>query len=373
MVKERGRGVICTLPFTYIPKRMKIEFIYFVTLWLNAFPVNNGISTKYSPRELLLRWKMDYKKHCRVEVGTYCEVHDEPNPSNTMIRRTHEAIALGPTGNLQGSVKFYCLNTGRVLKRRLFTQMPMPDSIIKRVNQIGEKEGQGQAFKFHNTKNDPFAWTDEVPKDNPQFQGLLDDEAPFPDVYTELPGVELERDAVLEPTDAVEDKPEPAFEQQAAAALENADINIAQCIREGSDRPGVVGVEPGEIVYEIQLDNNVFEANSVEFDKGPAIDGQGEQPVVAEQVADVATVEEDAPDDGAMPAVSDVPPLPNIPAQAAGRYPTQACRSTGDHDPYSNFSPQVQFMQSATCEAQLRRITQARARRSAIGNDGDGT
>ena len=84
VVKERGRGVICTLPFDYIPKRMKIEFIYFVTLWLNAFPVNNGISTKYSPRELILRWRMDYKKHCRVEVGTYCEVHDKPDPSNTM-------------------------------------------------------------------------------------------------------------------------------------------------------------------------------------------------------------------------------------------------------------------------------------------------
>ena len=32
VVKERNRGVVNNLPFTYIPRRMKIEFIYFVTL-----------------------------------------------------------------------------------------------------------------------------------------------------------------------------------------------------------------------------------------------------------------------------------------------------------------------------------------------------
>ena len=116
VVKEQNRGVVNTLPFTYIPRRMKIEFIYFVTLWLNVFPVKSGVSEIFSPREILLRWRMDVKKHCRVLPGSYCEVHDKPNPSNTTASRTHEGIALGLIGNLQGSVKFYCLNTGRVLK-----------------------------------------------------------------------------------------------------------------------------------------------------------------------------------------------------------------------------------------------------------------
>ena len=137
--KERVRGIVCTLPFSHIPRRMKIEFIYFVVLWLNAFPVKSGISSVYSPRELVLRWSMNYKKHCRVLPGEYCEVHDEPEPTNSMISRTHECIALGPTGNLQGSVKFFCLNTGRVLKRRNFTVIPMPPKIIKRVNAIGAR------------------------------------------------------------------------------------------------------------------------------------------------------------------------------------------------------------------------------------------
>jgi hypothetical protein len=100
-LKERMRGLLATLPFTHIPKQMKIGFIYFMVLWLNAFPVKSGISQTFLPRELLVRWWLDYKKHCRVLPGTYCEVHDEPVPTNTMVSRTHEAIALGPTGNLQ--------------------------------------------------------------------------------------------------------------------------------------------------------------------------------------------------------------------------------------------------------------------------------
>ncbi len=83
-IKERTRGLLATLPFEHIPRRMKIEFKYFIMLWLNAFPVKSRISSTFSPCELLVHWKLDYKKHCRVLPGTYCEVHSEPSPSYTM-------------------------------------------------------------------------------------------------------------------------------------------------------------------------------------------------------------------------------------------------------------------------------------------------
>ena len=101
-IKERMRGIVGTLPFKYIPRRLKMEFIYFVVLWLNAFPAKNGILAMYSPQELLVHWKIDYRKHCQVLPGTYCRTHDEPVPMNTMTPRTHKCIACGPTGYLQG-------------------------------------------------------------------------------------------------------------------------------------------------------------------------------------------------------------------------------------------------------------------------------
>jgi hypothetical protein len=47
-VKERTRGVLATLPFEHIPRRRKIEFVYFVVLWLNTFPMQNRVSAVYS-------------------------------------------------------------------------------------------------------------------------------------------------------------------------------------------------------------------------------------------------------------------------------------------------------------------------------------
>ncbi len=65
-LKERMRGLLATLPFIHLPKRMMIEFIYLMVLWINVFPVKSGISQTFSPRELLIRWRLNYKKHCLV-------------------------------------------------------------------------------------------------------------------------------------------------------------------------------------------------------------------------------------------------------------------------------------------------------------------
>ena len=91
-----------------------------------------------------------------MEVGTYYEVHDEPSPSNSTESRTHEGIALGPTRNLQVNIKFYCLNTSWVLKRRNFTPIPLPNSIIGKANTIGKKQNQGRDFRFTDQRNKPF-------------------------------------------------------------------------------------------------------------------------------------------------------------------------------------------------------------------------
>jgi hypothetical protein len=95
-LKEQRQGLLATLPFSKILKQMKIKFIYFIVLWLNAFLVKTGILTMYSPRELLICWQLDSKKHCRVLPGLYCEVHDEPVQTNTMVWRTHKKDCTQP-------------------------------------------------------------------------------------------------------------------------------------------------------------------------------------------------------------------------------------------------------------------------------------
>ena len=69
----------------------------------------------------------------------------------------------------------------------------MPEGEIKKVNAIGACKKQGREFRFLNQQMELCRWTDVVPKDDPEFQGLLEEEEPaaYPDVLAELPGVEL--------------------------------------------------------------------------------------------------------------------------------------------------------------------------------------
>ena len=45
------------------------------------------------------------------------EVHNKPTVINDIPPKTHECIALGPTLNMQGTQKVFCLDMGRVLQR----------------------------------------------------------------------------------------------------------------------------------------------------------------------------------------------------------------------------------------------------------------
>ena len=76
-----------------------------MAFWLNGLPVKSGILRVYSLHEFLLFWQLDVKKHCQILFSKYFKAHDETDLSNGQDVRTHECIALGPTGNAQ-AVKF---------------------------------------------------------------------------------------------------------------------------------------------------------------------------------------------------------------------------------------------------------------------------
>jgi hypothetical protein len=85
-------------------------------MWLNNLPSAMGISTQYSPWELIVRDCLDFKKHCCALFGSYCDVHEENTPTNSMHTCGIPAIYLGPTGNHQGSYFFFSLVTGQIIK-----------------------------------------------------------------------------------------------------------------------------------------------------------------------------------------------------------------------------------------------------------------
>ncbi len=150
---------------------------------------------------------------------------------------------------------------GRMLKQRSFTALPIPMKVIKWVDLIEVQEAQGQEFRFLNWNKDAFTWTDEVPADDPAFQGLLkEEEAVYPNITAELPGVPLEEEAVDHR--AVTDKDEPNFRVLVARALDDANIDPAAYLwaahaaeaQPVAPCPALIDANGDEIIYELMFD-----------------------------------------------------------------------------------------------------------------------
>ena len=109
-------------------------------MWLNVFSRKEGVSNIFSSHGLIRRRQLDYKVHCTVPFGAYCDVHDEPSPSNTSTIRTTGVIALVPNGNLQGGYFFMSLRTWKKLSRRRWTDLHVTDEIIRKVEERGIRE-----------------------------------------------------------------------------------------------------------------------------------------------------------------------------------------------------------------------------------------
>ena len=106
------------------------------------FPRRDGAADTLSPHSLLRGRHVDFAVHCRIPFGVYCEVHEEPSPSNISESRTTGAIALGPNGNLQGGYFFLLLKTGKKLNPRNRTELPVTPKVIKLVEEMGERESK---------------------------------------------------------------------------------------------------------------------------------------------------------------------------------------------------------------------------------------
>jgi hypothetical protein len=154
-VGDVERAISSELPFKHcMPNQFIIHLMMFVTLWINAFPSDSGVSDVYSPREIVTGMKMDYLKHCKARFGSYVEASVDPTITNTLQARTTPCIVLGPTAK-------------QILDRHNITPLPMPDKVIKRVILLGKKACQQQMstrLQFLNRHKEKFDWGTNEPE-----------------------------------------------------------------------------------------------------------------------------------------------------------------------------------------------------------------
>ena len=141
-IKEKLRSCVHGLPFQRIPKLMVQHMVTHVVNCLNQFPWANGISSTMSPASLVTGVSPpDYNK-MTLEFGTYVQLFETNDPTNTPKARSLGAIALTPTGNSNGDYYFLSLASGACISRRQWTILPIPDTAIARVEALASFENQ---------------------------------------------------------------------------------------------------------------------------------------------------------------------------------------------------------------------------------------
>jgi hypothetical protein len=65
--------------------------------------------------------------------GGYCQIHEEDQPRNGMVKRMQGAIMIGPSGNAQGGHKFFTLTTGKGVICWAWTELSTSVAVIERV------------------------------------------------------------------------------------------------------------------------------------------------------------------------------------------------------------------------------------------------
>ena len=146
VAKERFRAYKHSLPFRRLPVLMVIIPMLTIGRMLNYFPTAGGVSSDVSPRMLLTGEQLDYRKDLGLQLGAYCQVHQNEKPRNSMKARTLPALYLGPSGNLQGGRLFLSLSTGQSITRFAYDVLPMPATVIARVEALAKGQPEDHVF-----------------------------------------------------------------------------------------------------------------------------------------------------------------------------------------------------------------------------------
>jgi hypothetical protein len=164
---------------------MVTHMVFFVVKLLNYFPAKSGVSTQFSPKTIMSGQQLNYKQ-CSLPFGTYCQVHEEEGPRNSLIARTAGAISLGPSSNRQGGHLFMSLNTGRIISRRSWNVIPMPQTVIDHVNTMAVNQPRLLTFLDRN-RLEIMDETDTTEHDHGyEIPGVVGNDAHIPGVDKEV-------------------------------------------------------------------------------------------------------------------------------------------------------------------------------------------
>ena len=158
VVKKICRATRHGLPFVGLPFILTINTVLNNVNILGYFPTTSGILTTISPRAIITGETLNYKRHRVIPFGQYCQIHEEETPRNSTRPLTRGSICMGPRGNKHGGFNFMTLGYMKNLVRQSQDALPMPDTVIARVNALGQ--GKPNDIDFIDCNNCPIVYLD---------------------------------------------------------------------------------------------------------------------------------------------------------------------------------------------------------------------
>ncbi len=73
----------------------------------------------------------------QLKFGSHCQVAEDVTPRNSLAVRMCGAISMGPSGNSSEGQHFLALDTGKMIVRNCWKELPMLLAVIDRVNVLG--------------------------------------------------------------------------------------------------------------------------------------------------------------------------------------------------------------------------------------------
>ena len=168
-IKDRCRCVVNTLPFA-LSNKLEDCLVLWATSRVNLQVTTNS-SEWASPTEKVYNRKVDIIKDAKHGFGDYVQVYSN-DTNNSLNERTRGAIAVMPTGNMDGSWYYYTLDNGGIIRRLRAKQLPMPEDVIARLNLMANTDGAMAKGTAKRGKYPEFVsrWTSE----NDEYESLLE-------------------------------------------------------------------------------------------------------------------------------------------------------------------------------------------------------
>ena len=118
VIKERVRCQIHSLPYVHYPKNMVAGLVISTVKLFNNEVGACKLSEKYAPHTLITGYNIpNYEELMELTFGEHVEVKNLSNRINSTKARTIPAVALYPSGNLQGGWRMMSLSTGKLIYR----------------------------------------------------------------------------------------------------------------------------------------------------------------------------------------------------------------------------------------------------------------